>query len=42
MNRAIKGVTINKYYYKNTDQLKQHLFDFLNAYNYTKKLKILK
>jgi transposase InsO family protein len=34
MNRTIQEATINKYFYKNYDELKEHLFYFLRAYNY--------
>jgi transposase-like protein len=42
MNRTIKQATVKTYHYQTVDQLKQHLYDFLMAYNYAKKLKILK
>jgi len=41
MNRTIKDATIKKYHYDSQSQLKQHLYDFLNAYNFAKKLKTL-
>jgi transposase-like protein len=41
MNRTIKDATVKQYHYDTVAQLKQHLYDFINAYNYAKKLKIL-
>ena len=42
MNRTIKDATVKKYHYDTVQQLKQHLYDFINAYNYSKPLKALK
>ncbi len=42
MNRTIKEATVKRYHYDNHDQLKQHLNDFINAYNYGRRLKTLK
>lgn len=42
MNRTIKDATTRQYHYDSQTQLKQHLYDFLNVYNFTKKLKSLK
>lgn len=42
MNRTIKEATVKQYHYDTKQQLKQHLHDFLMAYNFTKKLKALK
>jgi transposase InsO family protein len=42
MNRTIKEATVKRYHYNNHDQLKQHLNDFINAYNYGRRLKTLK
>ena len=42
MNRTIKDATVKQYHYDTVNHLKQHLYDFLNAYNYAKKLKVLK
>jgi transposase InsO family protein len=39
MNRTIKDVTIKRYHYKNHDQLRRHLADFLDAYNFARRLK---
>ena len=42
MNRTIKEATVKWYHYDNHDQLKQHLDDFIDAYNYGRRLKTLK
>jgi len=42
MNRTIKDATVKRYYYDTHDQLKSHLSDFINAYNYARRLKTLK
>lgn len=42
MNRTLKEATVKQYHYDTVAQLKQHLYDFLNAYNYAKKLKALR
>ena len=42
MNRTIKDATVKLYYYDTHDQLRSHLTDFINAYNYARRLKILK
>ena len=42
MNRTIKEATVRRYYYDNHDRLRDHLADFLNAYNFAKRLKTLK
>ncbi|WP_299776083.1 IS481 family transposase, partial [uncultured Tateyamaria sp.] len=41
MNRTIKDATVKRYHYKNHDQLRSHLADFLDAYNYARRLKTL-
>jgi transposase InsO family protein len=41
MNRTIKEATVKRYYYDNHDQLRTHLSDFLDAYNYARRLKTL-
>jgi transposase InsO family protein len=41
MNRTLKEATVKRYYYENHQQLKEHLFNFLNAYNFAKRLKTL-
>ena len=41
MYRTIKEATVKRYRYDNHDQLSSHLFDFLDAYNYARRLKTL-
>ena len=41
MNRTIKEATVKRYHYDNHDQLRTHLRDFLDAYNYARRLKTL-
>ena len=41
MNRTIKDATVKRYHYDSHDQLRSHLSDFLNAYNYVRRLKTL-
>jgi transposase InsO family protein len=42
MNRTIKEATVQRYHYDRHDQLEAHLADFINAYNYARRLKTLK
>lgn len=42
MNRTLKEATVNKYWYESHRQLKHHLYAFLLAYNFAKRLKALK
>ena len=42
MNRTIKEATVKRYHYDRHDQLENHLADFVNAYNYGRRLKTLK
>ena len=42
MNRTIKDATVKRYHYESHDQLKEHLYTFLLAYNFAKRLKTLK
>jgi transposase InsO family protein len=42
MNRTIKEATIKRYHYDSHRQLQSHLTDFINAYNYGRRLKTLK
>lgn len=42
MNRTIKDATVKRYYYDSHLQLKTHMTDFINAYNYGRRLKTLK
>lgn len=41
MNRTLKEATVKRYYYDNHQQLREHLYNFLNAYNFAKRLKTL-
>lgn len=41
MNRTIKDATVKRYHYDTHDQLRSHLADFLNAYNFARRLKTL-
>jgi Integrase core domain len=41
MNRTLKEATVKRYYYENHQQLREHLHNFLNAYNFAKRLKTL-
>jgi transposase InsO family protein len=41
MNRTLKEATVNRYYYDSHQQLKDHLYTFVNAYNFAKRLKTL-
>jgi len=42
MNRTIKEATVKRYHYDSHDQLRQHLQDFIDAYNFARRLKTLK
>jgi transposase InsO family protein len=42
MNRTIKEATVKRYHYDSHRQLQSHLTDFINAYNYARRLKTLK
>lgn len=42
MNRTIKEATVRRYYYDSHQQLEAHLADFINAYNFGRRLKTLK
>src|SRR3954451_1917733 len=42
MNRTIKDATVRRYYYESHDQPRQHLSDFVAAYNFGRRLKTLK
>jgi transposase InsO family protein len=42
MNRTIKEATVKRYHYDSHRQLQNHLTDFINAYNYGRRLKTLK
>src|SRR4051812_28284536 len=42
MNRTIKDATVRRYHYESHDQLRQHLDHFVQAYNFARRLKMLK
>src|SRR3954462_8010204 len=42
MNRTIKAATVKRFYYPSHDQLRQHLADFVAAYNFARRLKTLR
>src|SRR5580698_9944720 len=42
MNRTIKDATVKRYFYETHDQLRDHLRDFVDAYNFARRLKTLK
>jgi len=35
MNRTIKDATVKRYFYETHDELRAHLCDFVDAYNWT-------
>ena len=42
MNRTIKDATVKRYFYETHDQLRAHLRDFVDAYNFARRLKTLR
>jgi len=42
MNRTIKDATVKRFHYDSHDQLRQHLDDFIAAYNFARRLKRLR
>ncbi len=42
MNRTIKEATVKRYHYETHGQLRQHLTDFVVAYNFARRLKTLR
>ena len=42
MNRTIKDATVKRFHYDSHDQLRQHLADFVAAYNFGRRLKTLR
>jgi len=42
MNRTIKDATVKRFHYESHDQFRQHLADFVSAYNFGRRLKTLK
>ncbi len=39
MNRTLKEATVKRYHYENHQQLREHLYSFLNAYNFARRPK---
>ena len=39
---AIKDATVKRYFYETHDQLRTHLRDFVDAYNFARRLKTLR
>ena len=39
MNRTLKDATVKRYFYETHDQLRAHLRDFVDAYNFARRLK---
>src|SRR5271169_3828125 len=42
MNRTLKDATVKRFYYETHDQLRLHLYQFVAAYNFARRLKTLK
>ena len=42
MNRTIKDATVKRYHYDDHGQMRRHLADFIDAYNFGRRLKTLK
>lgn len=42
MNRTIKDATVKRYHYDDHGQIRRHLADFIDAYNFGRRLKTLK
>lgn len=42
MNRTIKDATVKRFHYDDHDQLRRHRADFIDAYNFARRLKTLK
>lgn len=42
MNRTIKEATVKRFHYNDHEQLRQQLADFIDAYNFGRRLKTLK
>jgi hypothetical protein len=42
MNRTIKDATVKRFHYDDHDQLRRHLADFIDAYNFGRRLKTLR
>ncbi|MEW9613376.1 IS481 family transposase [Shinella sp. S4-D37] len=42
MNRTIKDATVKRFHYDSHDQLRRHMTDFIDAYNFGRRLKTLR
>jgi len=42
MSRTIKDATVKRYFYETHDQLRTYLPDFVDGYNFARRLKTLK
>ena len=42
MNRTIKEATVRRFHYDSHDDLRDHLNNFITAYNFARRLKTLK
>lgn len=42
MNRTIKEATVKRYHYDSHDELRSHLGNFVDAYNFARRLETLK
>jgi Integrase core domain len=42
MNRTIKDATVKRFHYDDHEQLRRHLADFIDAYNFGQRLKALR
>lgn len=42
MNRPLKEATVKRFYYETLNHLRTHLADFVNTYNFGRRLKTLK
>jgi transposase InsO family protein len=42
MNRTLKEATVRRFHYDSHNQLRRHLDDFVQAYNFARRLKTLK
>jgi Integrase core domain len=42
MNRTIKDATVKRHFYETHDQLRAHLRDFVDAYNFARRLNTLR
>ena len=42
MNRTIKDATVKRYFYETHDQRRAHLQNFVDAYNFARRLKTLR